>query len=185
MSLSSFVKEELRKFRLEDSISTLDKTGWFAGSHLLSCALCQRESPANFADFPNHRLVLLNVSRGLVGDQNCRILGSAFLSMLWSERIAHGMGAPPLTLVIDKAETFALSSLAQMLSEERPYGVRIVLANQYFAQLPNDLCDALDDNAGVWCCFRTGPDDARAAHKVIHASRWDYAERRFTWLPDP
>ena len=182
--LSSFVKEELPKYRLEDFISTLDKTGWFAGSHLLSGALCQRENPANFADFLAHRLVLLNVSRGLVGDQNCRILGSAFLSMLWSERLTHGMGAPPLTLVIDEAQTFALPSLAQMLSEGRKYGVRIVLANQYFAQLPNDLRAALDDNVGVWCCFRTGPDDARAAHKVTQASRWDYAESRFTWLPD-
>jgi hypothetical protein len=182
--LSSFVKEELPKYRLEDFISTLDKTGWFAGSHLLSGALCQRENPANFADFLDHRLVLLNVSRGLVGDQNCRILGSAFLSMLWSERLTHGIGAPPLTLVIDEAQTFALPSLAQMLSEGRKYGVRIVLANQYFAQLPNDLRAALDDNVGVWCCFRTGPDDARAAHKVTQASRWDYAESRFTWLPD-
>ena len=182
--VSSFIKDELPKYRLEDFISTLDKTGWFAGSHLLSGALCQRESPAKFSSFLNHRLVLLDVSRGLVGDQNCRILGSAFLSMLWSERLTHGMGAPPLTLVIDEAQTFALPSLVHMLNEGRKYGVRVVLANQYFGQLPTDLRAAMEDNVGVWCCFRSGPDDARTAHKLTQASRWDYAESRFTWLPD-
>jgi hypothetical protein len=182
--VSSFVKDELPKYRLEDFISTLDKTGWFSGSHLLRGALCQRDKPAVFSEFLNHRLVLLNVSRGLVGDQNCRILGSAFLSMLWSERLTHGEGAPPLTLVIDEAQTFALPSLVHMLSEGRKYGVRVVLANQYFGQLPDDLRAAMEGNVGVWCCFRTGPEDARQAHRVTQANRWDYAESRFTWLPD-
>ncbi|EQD34966.1 hypothetical protein B1B_17003 [mine drainage metagenome] len=71
-----------------------------------------------------------------------------------------------------------------MLSEGRKYGVRIVLANQYFDQLPKDLRSAMEGNVGVWCCFRTGPEDARAAHKVTQASKWDYAESRFTSLPD-
>lgn len=182
--LSSFVKDELPKYRLEDFISTLDKTGWFGGSHLLRGALCQREKPARFADFLNHRLVLLNISRGLVGDQNCKILGSAFLSMLWSERLAHGQGAPPLTLVIDEAQTFALPSLVHMLTEGRKYGVRVVLANQYFRQLPDDLRASIEGNVDVWCCFRTGPEDARAAHKVTRATQWDYSESRFVSLPD-
>ncbi|MDE1881454.1 MAG: TraM recognition domain-containing protein, partial [Euryarchaeota archaeon] len=128
--------------------------------------------------------VLLNVSRGLVGDQNCRILGSAFLSMLWSERLAHGEGAPPLTLVIDEAQTFAVPSLTQMLSEGRKYGVRVVLANQFFGQLPENLRAAMESNLNVWCCFRTGPEDSRVAHKVTQARQWEYAEERFTWLPD-
>ncbi|MDE1881504.1 MAG: TraM recognition domain-containing protein [Euryarchaeota archaeon] len=180
----SFAKEELPKYRIEDFVSTLDKTGWFSGSHLLRGALCQRDKPASFPEFLNHRLVLLNVSRGLVGDQNCRILGSAFLSMLWSERLARGEGAPPLTLVIDEAQTFAVPSLSQMLSEGRKYGVRVVLANQYFAQLPESLRAAMEGNLNVWCCFRTGPEDSRAAHKVTQARQWEYAEERFTWLPD-
>ena len=180
----SFAKDELPKYRLEDFISTLDKTGWFGGSHLLRGALCQRENPANFAKFLGHRLVLLNVSRGLVGDQNCRILGSAFLSMLWSERLAHGEGAPPLTLVIDEAQTFALPSLVHMMSEGRKYGVRVVLANQFFRQLPEDLRAGMEGNVDVWCCFRTGPEDARTAHKVTQAHQWEYTEHRFEFLPD-
>lgn len=180
----SFAKDELGKYRIEDFISTLDKTGWFGGSHTLRGALCQREAPTPFARFLGHRLVLLNVSRGLVGKEICKILGSAFLSMLWSERLAHGRRAPPITLVIDEAQTFPLPSLSQMLSEGRKYGVRVVLANQYFQQLPEDLRAAMGGNGIVWCCFRTGPDDAKAAHKLTQAGQWDYAESRFVSLPD-
>ena len=180
----SFAKEELPKYRIEDFVSTLDKTGWFSGSHLLRGALCQRDKPASFREFLNHRLVLLNVSRGLVGDQNCRILGSAFLSMLWSERLAHGEGAPPLTLVIDEAQTFAVPSLVRMLSEGRKYGVRVVLANQFFRQLPEDLRAGMEGNGIVWCCFRTGPEDARTAYKLTQAHQWEYTEKRFEFLPD-
>ncbi len=179
----SFAKEELPKYRIEDFVSTLDKTGWFGGSHTLRGALCQRQDAASFQSFLGHRLVLLNVSRGLVGDQNCRILGSAFLSMLWSERLAHGEGAPPLTVVIDEAQTFALPSLSQMLSEGRKYGVRVVLANQYFGQLPQDLRASMEGNVDTWCCFRVGSDDARAALKVTQASQWEYTETRFVSLP--
>lgn len=180
----SFVRDELPKYRQENFISTLDKTGWFGGSRILRSALCQRDHPADFQAFLGHRLVLLNVSRGLVGDQNSRILGSAFLAMLWSARLTHGEGGSPLTLVIDEAQNFALPSLQQMLSEGRKYGVRVVLANQYIAQLPDELWAAMQGNVDSWCCFRVGPDDAHDALQVTKARWWDGTEQTFTDLPD-
>lgn len=180
----SFAQDELPKYRLEDFVSTLDKTGFFGSSRVLRAALCQREGAADFGQFLTNRLVLLDVSRGKVGDQNCRILGASFLSMLWSQRLSMGEGAPPLTLVIDEAQTFAIPSLAQMLSEGRKYGVRVVVANQYFGQMPKDLLSALMSNVDVWCAFRTGPDDAHLAEQVTQAYTWDQTWKAFVNLPN-
>jgi type IV secretory pathway TraG/TraD family ATPase VirD4 len=76
----------------------------------------------------------------------------------------------PFTLAIDEFQKFLGSTgfgytgntrtLAPMLDECRKFGVALVLANQYVAQLDDRTRDAILGNVGSMVAFRSGAADA-------------------------
>ena len=50
---------------------------------------------------------------------------------------------------------------ATILSEARKYGLNLTVANQYIAQMPMEVKDAVFGNVGSIIAFRTSADDAR------------------------
>ncbi len=76
----------------------------------------------------------------------------------------------PFTLAIDEFQKFVGGAgfgyvenertLAPLLSESRKFGLRLVLAHQYAAQLDERTRDAVFGNVGSIACFRAGARDA-------------------------
>ena len=55
-----------------------------------------------------------------------------------------------------------------MLSESRKYGLAVHLTNQYFAQLPKNLQDAVLGNVGTLAAFTLGAEDAEILEKQFY-----------------
>jgi hypothetical protein len=61
---------------------------------------------------------------------------------------------------LDEFHIFATVSLSTMLAELRKYRVSLILANQYLAQLEQDVREAVMGNIGTLVCFRVSAVDA-------------------------
>lgn len=78
----------------------------------------------------------------------------------------------PFYLYVDEFQHFATDSFATILSEARKYALNLTVANQYIAQMSQEVKDAVFGNVGSMIAFRMGADDARSMQK--------YFEPRFT-----
>lgn len=67
----------------------------------------------------------------------------------------------PYFIYADEFATFSTESIASMLSELRKFGVGLVLAGQYTAQLERENLEAILGNVGNQLIFRLGPNDAK------------------------
>jgi hypothetical protein len=63
-------------------------------------------------------------------------------------------------LYVDEFQNFATDAFATILSEARKYKLNLTMANQYIAQMPEEVRDAVFGNVGTSICFQVGFDDA-------------------------
>jgi type IV secretory pathway TraG/TraD family ATPase VirD4 len=111
-------------------------------------------------------VLLVNVSKGRLGEESSLILGSLIVSTLGLAAFSRAESAPgtrrPFFVYLDEFHNFTTLMLANMMSELRKYGVGLVLAHQYMHQLEADIRHAVFGNAATIVSFRVGPEDATA-----------------------
>jgi type IV secretory pathway TraG/TraD family ATPase VirD4 len=109
-------------------------------------------------------VLLVNVSKGRLGEDSALLLGSLIVSTLGMAAFSRAEASPsvrrPFMLYMDEFQSFTTLMLANMMSELRKYGVGLVLAHQYMHQLEPDIRHAVLGNAGTLISFRVGSDDA-------------------------
>lgn len=109
-------------------------------------------------------VLLVNLSRGQLGEDSALTLGSLLVSTLglaaFSRADTPAESRQPFFVYIDEFQNYTTLMLANMMSELRKYGVGLVLANQYLHQLEPDIRHAVLGNAGTLISFRVGPEDA-------------------------
>ena len=59
----------------------------------------------------------------------------------------------PFYLYVDEFQNFATDSFATILAEARKYGLNLTVANQYIAQMPMEVKDAVFGNVGSIIAF--------------------------------
>src|SRR6185436_9115270 len=110
------------------------------------------------------KLLLVNLSRGEIGEGPAALLGSLLVSSIALTAFARaGQPIPQrrhFWVYLDEFQTFATLTLVSMLSELRKYRVGLVLGHQYLSQLSVDVRDAVFGNAGTFVSFRAGALDA-------------------------
>jgi type IV secretory pathway TraG/TraD family ATPase VirD4 len=109
-------------------------------------------------------ILLVNVSKGRLGEESALVLGSLIVSTLGLAAFTRADADPqsrrPYFVYLDEFHNFTTLMLANMMSELRKYGVGLVLAHQYMHQLDPDIRHAVLGNAGTVISFRVGPEDA-------------------------
>ena len=110
------------------------------------------------------KVLLVNLSKGRMGEGPSSLLGSLLVSHLALAGLARAdepeQQRRPFFIYLDEFHTFSTTMLATMLSELRKYKVGMVLANQYLSQLEPEIRDAVLGNVGTVICFRVGAQDA-------------------------
>lgn len=133
----------------------------------------------------DRRILLVNLAKGRLGQQNARLLGYVVLTKLWSA-VLERVNVVPLErhscfLYLDEFPSLITDSLPDMLSESRKFGVGITLANQFVSQLDERMRGAILGNVGTTAAFRLGSEDAR-----LLSGAWPGANRAedLTCLPN-
>jgi hypothetical protein len=131
------------------------------------------------------RVVLVNLSKGGVGEANSALLGSILVARLFSAALTRqdmpAKDRRPFTLYLDEFHNFTTDSIQSMLSEARKYRLALVLAHQNLQQLPPELLQAVLGNVGSTIFFRPGPSDVKMVAEYV---RPHLSERDLLDLPN-
>jgi len=160
------------KFMAEAVAPILNKVGAFTANPLVRNIIGQPKSSFNIRQIMDERKILIvNLSRGLVGEDNAALLGALLVTKVqmaaMSRADLEGEQRTPFYLYVDEFQNFATDSFATILSEARKYGLNLTVANQYTAQMMQEVKDAVFGNVGSIISFRTSADDARTMLKYF------------------
>lgn len=118
------------------------------------------------------KILLVNISKGVLGSDASYILGSLLLTSLASSAFSRIDILPEERRVffcyLDEFQNYTTASLIDMLSELRKFKLGMVMAHQYISQLEPKIRDAVLGNVGTIVCFRLGQADARLMEKEFY-----------------
>lgn len=167
--------EEWRdQFRNEAIAPIQNKVGQFLSVDIIRNIICQTKSSINLFDIMNQgKILLINVSKGKIGEDNSALLGAMFITkiqMAAMERVRiPEEERADFYLYVDEFQNFVTESFAEILSEARKYRLNLILAHQYIGQLVTDTStrvrDAIFGNIGTMVVFRVGARDAEFLEK--------------------
>lgn len=143
----------------------MSKFGPFINNSLIRNIIGQHVSSFEFdALMDNRSIVLVNLSKGKIGEINAHMLGLILVSRLQAavlRRANEEAGRrAPFYLYIDEFQNFTTDSFVGLLSESRKYGLGMHLTNQYLAQLPEVIRDGVLGNVGTMVSFAVSAEDA-------------------------
>ncbi len=171
-----WVKEFARytqKYEIEATAAIQNKIGQFVSAPLIRNIIGQPNSTIDMRKIMDEKKILiLNLSKGLVGEDNSRLLGALLITKLQLAAMSR-VDIPEeqrndFYLYVDEFQNFATDSFVNVLSEARKYRLALILANQYIAQLTESnsgghntkVRDAVFGNVGTMVLFRVGAEDA-------------------------
>ncbi len=154
-----------QKFRTEAIAPIQNKVGQFLSSSLIRNIVGQPKSTINLEEAMNTgKIILLDLSIGKIGEDNSALLGSMIITKI--QLAAMSRATIPeeqrrdFYLYVDEFQNFATDSFATILSEARKYRLSIIMTNQYIAQMPELVSDAVFGNVGTIISFRVGSADS-------------------------
>lgn len=151
--------------RIEAISPILNKVGQFLSSPIIRNILGQTKSSLDlrFA-MDKKKIVIINLSKGKIGEDNSALLGAMIITKFQIDAMSRAnipeKDRTDFYLYVDEFQNFATDSFATILSEARKYKLNLTMANQYIAQMPEEVKDAVFGNVGSILTFQVGFDDA-------------------------
>ncbi len=149
-----------------------NKIGQFISNPLIRNIIGQKESKLNMRKIMDEKKIfLVNVSKGLIGEDNSMLLGALIITKLQLAAMSR-VDIPEeqrqdFYLYIDEFQNFSTESFANIFAEARKYRLDLILAHQYIAQLDGKVRDSIFGNVGTLVAFRSGPEDAEFLEKYF------------------
>jgi hypothetical protein len=168
-SINAFWHEEFAKypaaFKAEVIMPILNKVGVFNSNAILKGIVGQQKGISIEEIMNNSKILICNLSKGLIGEDVCQILGSLLTTAIQTAAMRRAqlteVERKPFMVFIDECHAFITGSFTAMLSEIRKYKVGLYLTHQYLEQLPEEVYKAILGNIGTIISFRLGTADAK------------------------
>ncbi len=152
----------------------ISKVGRFIENEMVRNIVGQSKSGFDIREIMDQKKILLvNLSKGTVGEMNSNLLGLVLVSKLQMAALSRA-DIPEdqrndFYLYIDEFQNFITDSIATILSEARKYRLDLIVVHQYMAQLvkngDSSIRDAIMGNIGTMISFRIGVEDAEILAK--------------------
>lgn len=152
-SLSNYVPYVTNKFDV------------FTTNEIMRPIIGQEKSSFNMRDvMDNQKILLINLSKGRMGEINSSLLGLIFVGKILMASLSRGdilhLNPPPFYFYIDEFQNVTTDSISTIFSEARKYGLSLNVAHQFISQLDEKIRDSVFGNVGSMAVFRIGADDA-------------------------
>ncbi len=153
------------RMRTEAISPIQNKVGQFLSSSMIRNIVGQVKSTVNIRFMMDTgKIVVVNLSKGKIGEDNSSLLGSMLITKFQLDAMSRADTAEKdrkdFYLYVDEFQNFATDAFATILSEARKYKLNLTMANQYVAQMPDEVRDAVFGNVGTTLSFQVGFDDA-------------------------
>jgi hypothetical protein len=125
----------------------------------------QQESSFKFREvIDNKKILLVNLSKGRLGEKNANIIGLIIVGKLFMAALSRadspGVQLPPFFLYIDEFQNVTTDSIPGILSEARKYKLSLSVAHQFLSQIDEKTRAAVFGNVGNMAVYRVGEEDA-------------------------
>ena len=115
------------------------------------------------------KILLVNLSKGKIGELNASLLGMIIVGKLtiaaFSRADMDVEKRRDFYLYMDEFQNFTTPSISTILSEARKYRLCVIAAHQFIAQLKEPIRNAIFGNVGSLVAFRVGADDSEFLEK--------------------
>ena len=176
-SVKSFWVDEFAKytdrFAAEATPAIQNKIGQFTSNPLIRNIIGQSKSSFDLRKMMDeNKIIIINLSKGRVGEANANLLGSMFITKIYLAAMSRAdvsekelQKLPNFYLYVDEFQSFANESFADILSEARKYKLNLTIAHQYIEQMSEEVRAAVFGNVGTMITFRVGAFDAEILEK--------------------
>jgi hypothetical protein len=163
------------RYTQEATPAIQNKVGQFTSNPLIRNIIGQPKSSFDIRTMMDQKKILIiNLSKGLVGEVNMRLLGSMLTTRIFlaamsrADLPAHELEKSSNSyLYVDEFQNFANETFAEVLSEARKYKLNLIITHQYIEQMEEEVRDAVFGNVGTTVSFRVGPFDAETMEPVF------------------
>ncbi len=145
----------------------VSKFGRFVTNKMMRNIIGQSQSSFDFRKIMDEKKILLvNLSKGELGEENAQFLGLVLVPRILTaamsriDMLSKGQEFPDFYLYVDEFQNFATPDFASIMSEARKFKLDLVVANQYIAQMEEDIKNAVFGNVGTIISYRVGVADA-------------------------
>ncbi|MFA6523415.1 MAG: type IV secretory system conjugative DNA transfer family protein [Candidatus Peribacteraceae bacterium] len=158
------------------------KFGPFVTNATIRNIIGQPKSAFNIREIMDSgKILLVNLSKGKIGDVNAQLLGLIFVNKVNMAALARA-DVPQdqrrrFYLYVDEFQNFVTDAFATILSEARKYELGLIMAHQYIGQLvgktaaydqaSTKMRDAVFGNVGTIMSFKIGAEDAEYMAKEM------------------
>ncbi len=146
------------------------KFGPFISNDAMRNIIGQTKSGFNLRDImDNKKILLVNLSKGKMGELNSKLLGIIFVMKFQAAAMARA-DIPEdqrvdFSLYVDEFQNFATDSFESIMSEARKYKLSLIMGNQFMTQLTDKIREAIIGNVGTFISGRIGITDAELVVK--------------------
>ncbi len=163
------------RYTQEATPAIQNKIGQFTSNPLIRNIVGQPKSSFDIRTLMDDRKILLmNLSKGLVGETNMRLLGSMLTTRIFLAAMSRADASetalarlPDFYFFVDEFQNFANETFSEILSEARKYKLDLTIAHQYIEQMEEEVRAAVFGNVGTTVTFRVGPFDAEILETVF------------------
>lgn len=154
-----------QRYEVEATAAIQNKVGQFTSAPLIRNSIGQAHTSINMREaMDSGKILIMNLSKGKVGEDNSRLLGALLITKLQLAAMSR-VDVPEekrkdFFLYVDEFQNFATESFVNILSEARKYRLALILSHQYITQMEETVRDAVFGNVGTLICFRVGAEDA-------------------------
>ncbi len=154
-----------QKFDAEAITPLLNKVGQFVATNMIRNIVGQPENKLNIREIMDgEKILLMKVSKGLLGQENSSLLGSMIITKLYQAAMSRAEipeeERKDFYFYVDEFQNFATDTFAEILAEARKYRLNLTIAHQYMGQLSEVVRKTVFGNVGSMISFRVGADDA-------------------------
>ena len=137
----------------------------FTANDFIRPIVGQQESSFKFRNvMDTKKILLINLSKGRLGEKNANLLGLIIVGKLFMAALSRADNPrapyPPFYLYIDEFQNVTTDSLPGILSEARKYKLALTVAHQFLNQIEEKTRNAVFGNVGNMAVFRVGEEDA-------------------------
>lgn len=154
------------KFDTDAIIPLVNKLGQFLSDPLLRNIFGQKENKIDLEWLMNNKkIILINLSKGRIGEENSAFFGSMFITKIKQAGMARAampeVQRKDFYLYVDEFHNVVTETFENILSEARKYAICLTIAHQYMNQLLPGVRAAVLGNVGSMIVFRVGGEDAK------------------------
>lgn len=161
----TFWTREFPHYMRYDILPVLNKIGGMLAHPVVKRVLIENTEEVSLRKaMDDKKIVLVNLSKGHLGEDVANILGGLLVTALGSAAFSRvdtlETKRVPFMIYADEFHNFTTLALVNMMSELRKFKVGMTVAHQYMHQLDDEIKWAILGNVGTIISFRVGTDDA-------------------------